>query len=123
MSLKKNVQHLPYNPELIPRAKVLRQNMTTAEKKLWSEYLQQFPHRVYRQRPIDNYIVDFYCPKLKLVIEIDGDSHFTPEAQEYDQVRSDVLRGYGLEVIRFTNQDVMENIAGVCEVIENYFPF
>ena len=97
--------------------------MTTAEKKLWSEYLRQFPHRVYRQRPIDNYIVDFYCPKLKLVIEIDGDSHFTPEAQEYDQVRSDVLRGYGLEVIRFTNQDVMDNLAGVCEVIEHYFPF
>ena len=123
MSLKENQQHLPYNPALIPRAKEMRKNMTAAEKKLWSEYLRTFPLRVYRQRPIDHYIVDFYCPKLKLVIEVDGETHFTSEAQEYDQMRSDVLRGYGLEIIRFTNNDVLNNLPAVCDKIEKYLAF
>ena len=123
MSLKENPQHLPYNSALVPKAKELRKNMTAAEKKLWSEYLRTFPFRVYRQRPIDNYIVDFYCPKLKLVIEVDGETHFTPEAQEYDQIRSDVLRGYGLEIIRFTNDDVLDNLPAVCKQIQQYLPF
>jgi very-short-patch-repair endonuclease len=85
MNLRENPQHLPYNPDLVPRAKELRKNMTPAERKLWNEYLRTFPYRVHRQRPINHYIVDFYCPKLKLIIEVDGDSHFTPESQEYDQ--------------------------------------
>jgi hypothetical protein len=67
--------HLPYNPKLVGRAKKLRQNMTIAEKKLWRNYLGTFPYRVLRQRPIDHYIVDFYCAKLKLVIEVDGGIH------------------------------------------------
>jgi very-short-patch-repair endonuclease len=65
--------HLPYNPKLVERAKNLRKNMTPAEKKLWYSYLRNFKFRVLRQKPIDNFIVDFYCAKLKLVIEIDGD--------------------------------------------------
>jgi very-short-patch-repair endonuclease len=96
--------HLPYNPKLLERAKELRKNMTDSEKKLWHQYLKDFPYKVYRQRPIDNYIVDFYCAKLKLVIEIDGDPHFTDEARKYDRERSSILGGYELEVLRFTNQ-------------------
>lgn len=92
--------------------------MTAAEKKLWYEYLRTFPHRVYRQRPIDHYIVDFYCPKLKLVIEVDGDSHFTPEAQEYDQKRTEILENYGLTVVRFNNVQIMDSFEGVCTVIQ-----
>ena len=65
--------HLPYNRNLVTRAKELRKNITLAEKKLWYGYLRKFPLRVLRQKPIDNFIVDFYCAKLKLVIEIDGD--------------------------------------------------
>ena len=120
MNLRHGRNHLPYNPKLVVRAKALRKNMTVAEKKLWYEYLRTFPHRIHRQRPINHYIVDFYCPKLKLVIEIDGDSHFTPEAQEYDRKRTEILEGYGLKVVRFTNEEIMSNLAGVCTVIQKY---
>ena len=109
--------HLPYNRNLIPKAKELRKNMTAAEQKLWYECLRKFPLRVLEQRPIDNFIVDFYCAKLKLVIEVNGDSHFTSEAQAKDRERTDILQGYGLTVIRFTNDEVLNNLAGVCETI------
>ena len=122
MNLRHSQNHLPYNPELVPRAKELRKNMTVAEKKLWYEYLRTFPHRIHRQRPIHHYIVDFYCPKLKLVIEVDGDSHFTPEAQEYDQKRTEILEGYGLKVLRFTNEQIINNFEGVYSTIQKYLP-
>ena len=122
MNLSHSQNHLPYNPELVARARKLRKNMTVAEKKLWYEYLRTFPHRVHRQRPINHYIVDFYCPKLKLVIEVDGESHFTPEAQEYDRKRTEILQGYGLKVVRFTNQQIMNNFEGVCSIIQKYLP-
>ncbi|MFM2061495.1 MAG: hypothetical protein RLZZ507_1165 [Cyanobacteriota bacterium] len=110
--------HLPYNQKLVERAKELRKNMTPAEKKLWNEYLKNFKFRVFRQRPIDNFIVDFYCPSLKLVIEVDGDSHFTPEGQEYDLERTNILQGYGLRIVRFTNNEVLNNFESVCQIIE-----
>ncbi|AFY52898.1 hypothetical protein Riv7116_0294 [Rivularia sp. PCC 7116] len=114
--------HLPYNPALVPRAKELRKNMTAAEKKLWYEYLRTFKFRVLRQRPIDYSIVDFYCPTLKLVIEIDGESHFTDIGKEYDQERTERLEGYGLKVIRFTNQQVFNNFEGICEQLNFLLP-
>ena len=120
MNLRHSRNHLPYNPKLVARAKELRKNMTSAEKKLWYEYLRTFPYRVHRQRPINHYIVDFYCPKLKLVIEVDGDSHFTSEAQEYDRKRTEVLQGYGLRVVRFHNVEIADNFEGVCQTIEVY---
>ena len=110
--------YLPYNRQLVDRAKNLRKNMAKAEKKLWYEYLRGFHYRVHRQRPINNFIVDFYCPSLKLVIEIDGDSHNTEEAQAYDKERTNVLKGYGLKVIRFTNEEVLYNFTSVCEEIQ-----
>ncbi|MEA5448484.1 endonuclease domain-containing protein [Leptolyngbya sp. CCNP1308] len=109
--------HLPYNPALIARAKELRQNMTSAEKKLWYQYLKTFKYRVLRQRPIHHFIVDFYCPQLKLVIEIDGDSHSSEDAQAYDAERSATLEGYGLNVVRFTNRQVLYEFESVCEAI------
>ena len=112
--------HLPYNRNLLNRAKELRKNMALAEKKLWYEFLRTFPFRVLRQKPIDNFIVDFYCAKLKLVIEVDGDSHFSPEAQAKDEARTNILQGYGLKVIRFTNDDVLGNFEAVCEEIQGY---
>ncbi len=110
--------HLPYNSALIPRAKELRKNMTQAEKKLWYQYLRTFKYRVLRQRPIHHFIVDFYCPTLKLVIEVDGDSHTSADAQAYDQERSQILAGYGLRVVRFTNEQVLHHFNEVCEAIE-----
>ena len=120
-NLLKTNFHLPYNPLLVERAKQLRKNLTTAEKKLWNEYLKNLEFKFLKQRPIDNFIVDFYCSALKLVIEIDGDSHFTTEAKEYDEVRTKVLEGYGLKVIRFTNDEVLNNLEGVCQQIEKFF--
>lgn len=114
--------HLPYNPDLVARAKALRGNMTPAEKKLWYQYLKSFKFRVLRQRPIDHFIVDFYCPTLKLVIEIDGESHFTDEGQDYDRERTQRLEGYGLKVLRFTNQQVLRCFEDVCKEIQALIP-
>jgi very-short-patch-repair endonuclease len=114
--------HLPYNPELVARAKELRKNMTIAEKKLWYGYLKSFQFKVLRQRPIDHFIVDFYCPQLKLVIEVDGDSHFTEDGQDYDKERTQVLEGYGLTMLRFTNNQVLQNFQNVCEAIQGLIP-
>jgi very-short-patch-repair endonuclease len=79
MDTKRNLEisrfHLPYNSKLVARAKHFRQHPTPAEEKLWQEYLKTFPYRVLRQRPIDHFIVDFYCAALKLVIEV-GSSEF-----------------------------------------------
>ena len=120
--LKSSDFHLPYNPNLVSRARELRKNMTPAEKKLWYEYLRNFPLRVLRQRPIDHFIVDFYCPSLKLVIEVDGDSHFTEEGLEYDRERTQRLESYGLTVIRFTNQQILQDFESVCGVIHQWIP-
>ena len=114
--------HLPYKPQLVERAKELRQHPTPAEKKLWQNYLRTFKFRVLRQRPIDNFIIDFYCAALKLVIEVDGESHFTNEGQEYDRERTQILEGYGLKVVRFTNEQVLNNFEAVCEEIEGLIP-
>jgi very-short-patch-repair endonuclease len=111
--------YLPYNPDLVAKARELRKNMTAAEKKLWYSYLKSFKFRVLRQRPIAFFIVDFYCAALKLVIEVDGDSHFTDEGKIYDAKRTEILEGYGLKVIRFTNDEVLHNFEAVCQCIEN----
>jgi len=87
--------------------------MTRAEQRLWFECLQKFPHRVLRQRPILGFVVDFYCPTLKLVIEVDDESHFTPEGQAYDLERTQKLEGLGLKVLRFSNLEATQNLEGV----------
>lgn len=98
--------------------------MTRAEKKMWFEVLQPIQKttkvRILKQRPIDQFIVDFYIPALKLVIEIDGDSHFDEQGKVYDSERTAVLEWLGLQVLRFTNLDVMENIEGVYEEVMKY---
>ena len=112
--------HLPYNPKFVFRAKELRKNMTEAEKKLWKEYLRSFPHRVLRQRPIDHYIVDFYCAKLKLVIEVDGCIHDNKNQGEYDKQRTLFLNAYELTVIRFKNEEVINEFERVCKDIASF---
>ena len=120
--LKETDFHLPYNSALISRAKELRKNMTPAERKLWYRYLRTFEIRVLRQRPIDHFIVDFYCPSLKLVIEVDGESHYTEESKERDRARTQQLEGYGLKVVRFTNQQVLYEFEKVCDEIQRLIP-
>jgi len=90
--------------------------MTIPEKKIW-QFLRTLPYQVLRQRLIDNFIVDFYCAKFKVVIEIDGIQHFTEDGIIYDKERTEILEGYGIQVIRFTNNEVMKNFDGVCRKI------
>jgi very-short-patch-repair endonuclease len=112
--------HIPYNPELKDRARELRKNMTEPEKKLWFNFLRNHTATFLRQKPLDNFIVDFYCAKYKLIIEIDGDSHYSEEGPLYDKRRTLALAGHGLHVLRFTNTEVMQNFEGVCEEVEKF---
>ena len=121
-SLKKGSFFLPYNKALVPRARQMRKNPTLAEEKLWRTFKEnplfgKDQYRIWRQRPIDNFIVDFYIPKLKLIIEVDGDSHFTEAARAYDAERAHILESYGLTVLRFTNDEVLNNIDAVWQKI------
>ena len=108
-----------YTPELIGRARELRKNMTKQETALWN-FLKRHHLKFYRQRPICGYIVDFYCRKLRLVIEVDGNQHYTPEAMEYDRIRTEYMNSLGLTVIRFSNIEVDNNFSGVCAAIEKF---
>lgn len=92
--------------------------MTAAETKLWKYHLRYHPLTFHRQHPIDHYIVDFYNSQFRLVIELDGEQHYTPEGKEYDQQRDSILSGYGLNVLRFSNVLIMENFDEVVRVIE-----
>ena len=107
-----------YNKENIPLAKALRKNMTPWERKLWYEFLRNYPIRFQRQKAIGNYIVDFYCAKAGLVIELDGGGHYTEEQTEKDNIRSKDLENMKLTVIRICNLDIDRNFRGVCEHID-----
>ena len=105
---------LQYKTTLTTLARENRKNQTAAEQKIWQEILrnrQFLGYKFLRQKPIDGYIVDFYCSHLQLVIEIDGDSH--AEAVEYDAERTRILEAYGLTVVRYTNHEIMHNLEGV----------
>jgi very-short-patch-repair endonuclease len=105
---------IPYNKNLTTLARENRRNPTKAENKIWHEILRkrQFAnYKFLRQKPIGSYIVDFYCSELRLAIEIDGDSHV--ETIEYDAERTKLLNSLGLQVVRYTNDDVIRNIEGV----------
>lgn len=110
--------YIPYNPSLKEKASENRKNPTPAEKKMWYEILQgkQLASlKFIRQKPLGAFIVDFYCSRLMLAIEIDGDSH--AEQQEYDQLREEKLNTLGIQVLRYTNDEVLNNIDGVYQDI------
>ncbi len=109
------MQHNKENEKL---ARVLRKNQTPWERKLWYCFLKSYPIRFQRQKPIDNYIVDFYCFQAKLVIELDGSQHYDPNAMEKDTLRTKEIEKNGLKLIRFTNLDIDKNFYGVCTVID-----
>ena len=93
--------------------------MTDAEISLWSKIRrkQLYGLQFYRQKPLGNYIVDFYCPSAQLVIEIDGGQHYTEEGQSQDSIRDAFLNNIGLSVLRFSNLDVLGNLDGVIAAI------
>ena len=107
-----------YDKKLKSRADELRKNMTQQEWNLWYFYLRNHRLKWYRQRIIDGFIVDFYCHAAKLVIEIDGKQHYTDKGIVYDTERTQVLQGYGLKVLRYTNQQLECNFQEVCWDIE-----
>ena len=108
-----------HNANIVPLAKQLRKNMTKEERHLWYDFLRDYPVRFLRQKVIGNYIVDFYCAKAQLVLELDGSQHFEPEEIQKDQERTAFLKSYGLRVIRIPNNEVNRNFRGVCEYIDS----
>jgi very-short-patch-repair endonuclease len=109
---------LDYRRRLKHSAQSLRRDPTPAERKLWFEYLRELPQKFTRQKPLGNYIADFYCASKMLVIELDGDSHFTTSAEAYDRRRTDALEAQGVRIIRFTNLEVMQQFEAVCQRIK-----
>jgi very-short-patch-repair endonuclease len=110
---------LPFNRKLKPLARNLRTNMTDAEQLIWSKIRRKQigDLKFYRQKNIGHYIVDFYCPKEKLIVEIDGGQHYENKGMKKDQERDKYLQGLGLTILRFSDIDVFKNIDGVMERI------
>jgi very-short-patch-repair endonuclease len=113
---------LPYNPKLNSLAKALRQNMTFAKILIWNELKQKkmSGFDFDRQRPIDNFIVDFYCKDLMLAIEIDGISHDSEEVYQEDIKRQAKLESYGISFLRFDDREVRNDIENVIRMIEGW---
>ena len=113
---------LPYDKKLKLRSRELRSRMTDAEIALWSKLRrkQLYGRQFYRQKPLGHYIVDFYCPSAHLVIELDGGHHYTEAGVSSDSLRDAELRRIGLNVLRFSNLDVIANMDGVIATIVQY---
>ena len=109
------------NKRLTPVSKTLRRNTTAEERRLWYDFLKDLPFPVKRQKVLGDYIVDFYCPKYKIAIEIDGSQHYAYSNQKKDEIRDSYLRQNGIEVIRFTNNDIRFGFDGVCAELANRF--
>jgi very-short-patch-repair endonuclease len=109
--------NIPKNDNLLENARRLRREMTPQERKLWYLFLQKYPVKIYKQRVIGSYIVDFYCASAKLVIEIDGTQHFEDAGVASDAARDRYLRSLGLEIIRYSNADINKRFDRVCESI------
>lgn len=111
--------HLNAKPEIFENAKELRSKQTEAEQLLWdrlrNKQLNGFKFR--RQHPLMQFIADFYCHEKKLVVELDGEIHDEAEQSEYDDGRSYELKRYGMKVLRFTNNEVFNDIDKVIEQI------
>lgn len=107
-----------HNRELTPYAKALRRGMTREERHIWHDFLRTYPIRFLRQKVIDDFIVDFYCHKARLVIEIDGSQHYEEDYLKYDAYRTARIESRGLRVIRFTNSEIDKDFDGVCSTID-----
>jgi very-short-patch-repair endonuclease len=115
------MNHIFNKAEYKPRRQSLRNNMTEPEKKLWQILRgQQLGVKFRRQHGIGHYIADFYCPELKLVIEVDGDSHSSADAQAYDAKRTNFMKSLGITTLRFANDEVMNNLEGVHQYLTQY---
>ena len=109
---------IPKDNSQLANARRLRRKMTPHERKLWYLFLRKYPVKIYKQRIIGKFIVDFYCASANLVIEVDGSQHYEPQGMTYDAERSAFLSSLGLEVLRFSNRDIDREFHGVCEQID-----
>jgi len=109
---------LPLRRDLKSRSRELRRDPTPAERKLWFDFLSSHCEKFTRQKPLGRYIADFYCARVRLVIEVDGDSHFTERGERYDESRTTELDLHRIRVLRFTNLEVMDQFEGVCVRID-----
>ena len=108
---------LQYNKEYKEYAQSLRKNMTPEEKHLWYDFFKKLPVAVKRQKTIKNYIVDFYIPEAKVVVEIDGSQHYEPDYRQKDNERDNELKKMGIMVLRYTNFDIQKRFEGVASDI------
>ncbi len=113
---------IKYNPKLKEFARQLRNNATKSEVRLWQKLKrnQMYGYDFHRQKPIDNYIVDFFCNKLQLAIELDGYSHQILEIWEKDVLKTKKLNGLDIRVLRFSDFQVMNDMDNVLRTIEDY---
>lgn len=108
-----------HNPGLTQNARALRKDMTKEERRLWYDFLRSYPVRFLRQKVIDNYVVDFYCHRARLVIELDGSQHYEEPGLLKDKIRTQTIENRNLTVIRIPNNEINQNFRGVCEYIDN----
>ena len=108
------------NKRLTGHAQKLRRDMTKEERRLWYDFLKNLSYTFNRQKVIGNYIVDFYCAKAKLVIEVDGAQHFEDSGLKSDKQKDEFLNNLGLTVLRYSNFDVNTNFEGVCLDIQKH---
>ncbi len=107
-----------HNKQLVPLARARRKNMTKEERRLWYDFLRDYPVRFSRQKVLGRYIADFYSAEAKLIIELDGSQHYEDENIRKDARRTEFLEAYGLRIIRVANNEITENFDGVCDYID-----
>ena len=109
---------IPKDNSQLENARRLRREMTPHERKLWYLFLRKYPVKIYKQRIIGRFIVDFYCASAKLVIEVDGSQRYEPQGMAYDEERFAFLSALDLAVLRVSNRDIDRDFRGVCEQID-----
>ncbi|GJQ58680.1 MAG: hypothetical protein SCALA701_14810 [Candidatus Scalindua sp.] len=111
-----------YDPKLKELARKLRNNSTKSEINLWHHLKgkRMMGYDFHRQKPVDHFIVDFFCNKLKLAIELDGYTHTFEEVADKDKLKEEKLKELGISLLRFRDEDVMKNIDGVLQVIHHF---
>ena len=110
---------IPKDNSKLDTARQLRREMTPHERKLWYLFLRKYPVKIYKQRIIGKFIVDFYCASAKLVIEVDGSQHYDPQGMAYDAERSAFLESLGLLVLRYSNREIDRYFDRVCAQIDH----
>ncbi len=107
-----------YNGKNIVLAKNLRKRATPQEKHLWYDFLKNYEIKFQRQKTIGEYIVDFYCPSLKIAIEIDGRQHYSKQGLENDKIRTKEINKQGVQIIRITNRQIDKDFNWICEYLD-----